>query len=465
MDTDKWSKYLSYVVLARREYFGGIMSSVFSKFLELIENQITPLAGKIGQQKYVQCIRDGFVIALPFIIVGSFTLVFAFPPFDPKTKFYFGQLWLEFAHRYHDQLMLPYNLTMGIMSIFVCFGTAASLARRYGLEPVTAGLLALAGFLIVAATFKDGAISTTYFGGPGVFTALIVAIYSTELYYFLKRKNITIRMPEEVPVGVARSFEALIPVIAIVVSLEIINLIVIHYSGLPIPGAIMQLLKPLVAASDSLPAILLAVLLCQVLWFAGIHGASIVTGILYPFWLTNLAANQHALALGEPLPHIFLQGFWDHYLLIGGVGSTLPLAFLLLFSKSVQLRAVGKMGVVPGFFNINEPILFGAPIIMNPVFFLPFLLVPMLNATLAYFMLKLDIVARVVSLTPWTAPAPIGAAWAANWALSPVILCLVCLCISAILYYPFVKAYEHTLVKSEAREAVEEVAELAESRC
>ncbi|CCK06841.1 PTS system, cellobiose-specific IIC component [Cronobacter sakazakii 696] len=169
-----------------------------------------------------------------------------------------------------------------------------------------------------------------------------------------------------------------------------------------------------------------------------------------PFWMANLSANQAALAAGQALPHIYLQGFWDHYLLIGGVGSTLPLAFLLLRSRAVHLRTIGKMGVVPSMFNINEPILFGAPVIMNPVFFLPFILVPMVNAVLAWTATKLGWLAQVVSLTPWTTPAPIGASWAANWAFSPVIMCLICMVMSALMYYPFVKAYERTLQKQEA---------------
>ena len=152
------------------------------------------------------------------------------------------------------------------------------------------------------------------------------------------------------------------------------------------------------------------------------------------------------------MPHIFLQGFWDHYLLIGGVGSTLPLAILLMRSKAVHLRTIGKMGIVPGLFNINEPILFGAPIIMNPVFVLPFILVPMINAVFAWFAVDLGLVARVVSLTPWTTPGPIGASWAANWAVSPVILSLFCMCSAALMYLPFLKAYEKQLLEKEALE-------------
>lgn len=439
------------------------MSSLYAKLIQVIEQKITPMAGAVGQQKYVTSIRDGFITALPFMIVGSFMLVFIFPPFSPDTSWGFARAWLQFSLDHREALMLPFNFSMGIMTIFISVGIAASLAKHHDLDALTAGMLSLMAFLLVAAPLKDGQISTAYFSGQGIFTAILVAIYSTELYAFLKRHNITIRLPPEVPTGVARSFEILIPVLAIVVTLHPLNLFIEAQLGMIIPEAIMSLVKPLVAASDTLPAILLSVLVCQVLWFAGIHGALIVTGIMNPFWMANLSVNQAAMAAGQAIPHIYVQGFWDHYLLIGGVGSTLPLALLLLRSKAVHLRTIGRMGVVPGMFNINEPILFGAPIIMNPLFFLPFVLVPMVNATLAYFALDFDLVSRVVSMTPWTTPAPIGASWAANWSFSPVILCLLCMVTSATMYFPFLKAYEKQLLEQEHENAVEQSEEAAQS--
>ncbi|AJF74596.1 MULTISPECIES: PTS sugar transporter subunit IIC [Raoultella] len=429
------------------------MSSLYAKLIAVIEQKITPMAGAIGQQKYVTSIRDGFITALPFMIVGSFLLVFIFPPFSPDTSWGFARAWLQFSLDHREALMLPFNFSMGVMTLFIAVGIAASLAKHHNLDSLTAGMLSLMSFLLVAAPLKDGQISTAYFSGQGIFTAILVAIYSTELYAFLKRHNVTIRLPPEVPAGVARSFEILIPVLAVVLTLHPLNLFIEAQLGMIIPEAIMSLVKPLVAASDTLPAILISVLVCQVLWFAGIHGALIVTGIMNPFWMANLSINQAAMAAGTAIPHIYVQGFWDHYLLIGGVGSTLPLALMLLRSKAVHLRTIGRMGVVPGVFNINEPILFGAPIIMNPLFFLPFVLVPMINATLAWFALKLDLVSRVVSMTPWTTPAPIGASWAANWSFSPVIMCLICMGTAMVMYLPFLRAYEKQLLSQESHNA------------
>lgn len=429
------------------------MSTRFDKLSDIIESKITPIAGKIGQQKYITSIRDGFIAALPFMIVGSFMLVFIFPPFSEHTTWGFAKAWLAFSAKHRDVLMLPFNLSMGIMTLFISVGVAASLARHYKLDPITTGLLSLMAFLLVAAPYKDGTISTQYFSGQGIFTALVVSIYSTEVYAFLKRHHITIRLPPQVPTGVSRSFEILVPVLAIIFTLYPLNLILEHETGMILPAWIMSLVAPLVSASDSLPAVLLSVLICQILWFAGIHGALIVTGIMNPFWMANLSANQMALAAGQAIPHIYTQGFWDHYLLIGGVGSTLPLALLLLRSKAVHLKTIGRMGVIPGLFNINEPILFGAPVIMNPLFFLPFVFIPMINAVIAYAATYWGLLPRVVSMTAWTTPAPIGASWAANWAITPVFMCLFCMFTSALMYLPFLKVYEKQLLKEEASKA------------
>lgn len=425
------------------------MNSFYNFLVGIIEKRLAPMAGVIAQQRYVLAIRDGFIAALPFMIVGSFMLVFIFPPISSNTTFQFAKAWLNFSANYREQLMLPFNMSMGLMTIFISVGVGASLGKQYSLDPITTGLLSLMSFMLVAADLKNGALSMQYFSGQGIFTALLCSIYATEVYRWLKKRNITIKLPEQVPPGVSRSFEVLIPVIVIMITLHPLNLFIEHATGMILPEAIMAMLKPLVAASDSLLAVILAVLLCQILWFAGIHGTMIVTGIMNPFWMANLASNQAALAAGEAIPHTFVQGFWDHFLFIGGVGSTLPLAILLIRSRAAHLRTIGRMGFVPGLFNINEPILFGAPIIMNPILFIPFVFIPVINAILAWYAIDLGLVEKVVMMTAWTTPAPIGASWATNWAIAPVILCFICMAIATLMYYPFVKAYEKTLLAAD----------------
>jgi PTS system cellobiose-specific IIC component len=223
-----------------------------------------------------------------------------------------------------------------------------------------------------------------------------------------------------------------------------------HQFGMILPDAIMAVFKPLISAADSLPAILFAVFLCHVLWFAGIHGAAIVGGILAPFYLVNLGLNQAALAAGQPLPHIFVEPFWSFFIVLGGSGATLGLVLLYMGSKSAHLRSIGKLGIVPAMFNINEPVIFGSPIVMNPVLFFPFIVAPMVNATIAWFAVSGDLIGKVISLVPWTAPAPIGAAWGAGWQMGNGLLVLALIVIDLLIYLPFFKVYEKQLLAQEA---------------
>lgn len=223
-----------------------------------------------------------------------------------------------------------------------------------------------------------------------------------------------------------------------------------------LPQAIMALFQPLISAADSLPAILLAVLICHLLWFAGIHGSAIVSGMLQAFWLTNLGLNQTDLAAGLPLTHIMTEAFWNFLIVIGGSGATFGLVLLFLRSKSVHLRAMGKLSLVPSMFNINEPVIFGTPIVMNPTFFIPFILSPMINAVVAYTAVTTNLLPHMISLVPWTSPAPIGAAWAMGWDFRVTVLVLLLMALSALIYYPFFKVYEKQLLAQEQAEPAPE---------
>lgn len=216
-------------------------------------------------------------------------------------------------------------------------------------------------------------------------------------------------MPDEVPLMTRNGFQLLIPLLVVMLSISVMNAILLQTTGRIVPELISEAVRPLVLASDTLMAVLISLFICNLLWFIGIHGALIITGIMNPFWMTYLFENQQALAAGSPtLPHIYLQGFWDFYLLIGGIGSTLPLVLMAMRSRSRQLKSVAKIGLLPSLFNINEPILFGFPVIMNPVFLLPFLFVPLINACIAWYLTQLGILDRAVAMLPWSMPSRWG---------------------------------------------------------
>jgi PTS system cellobiose-specific IIC component len=182
-----------------------------------------------------------------------------------------------------------------------------------------------------------------------------------------------------------------------------------------------------------------------VLWFAGLHGVNVVVAIINPIILTNLAANQEALQAGKSLPHIFAGGFLDSFVYLGGAGATLGLAIAMSRSKSEHLSAIGKLGTIPGLFNINEPIIFGAPIVMNPILFIPFIGIPIINATIAWYALKFGLVGKIVTLVPWTTPGPIAAFLSTNFGVTALLLSTFLVFLSYVIYKPFVAVYEKEL--------------------
>ena len=419
-------------------------------FFDFIENKVSPIAARAGTQRHIMAVRDGFIGAMPFMIVGSFLLVFAFPPFSPDTTFFLGQWWNAMSKAYFNEIMTPFNMSMGIMACYISAGIAFNLAQSYKLDAFPCAMLSLMTFLLIAAPMKDGTLPANFLGGTGIFTTIIVGIYVTELMRFLKVRNIGIKLPEQVPEKIRQSFNLLIPAMIVILTIYPLNLFLQHQFGMLLPDLIMAVFKPLISAADSLPAILFAVFLCHTLWFAGIHGAAIVGGILAPFYLVNLGLNQDALAAGQALPHTFVEAFWSFFITLGGSGATLALVFLYMRSKSAHLRSIGKLGVVPALFNINEPVIFGSPIVMNPILFFPFVVAPMVNATIAWFATSSGLIGKVISLVPWTAPAPIGAAWGAGWQMSNGLMVIALLVIDFMIYLPFFKIYEKQLLAQEA---------------
>ncbi|MBD1574864.1 PTS sugar transporter subunit IIC [Vibrio sp. S11_S32] len=412
--------------------------------MKRVERHISPIANWLASSKHLIAIRDGFQISMPFIVVGSLFVPFIFPPFNPSNYPSINAFLLE----YRAFFSTMFEHTMGLIALFIAFGASASLAKQYGIPERLSGLTGCVAFLLLTGTIEHAS-PGSYLGGNGLFTAIISSIYSIEVIRFFYRKGWYFDMPEEVPLITRNGFKLILPLLFIMLSLAIINLTLKHYTGLYFPQLITDIFKPLVIASDTLTAVLLSLLLCQLLWFMGIHGSLIVTGIMNPFWLSGLIANQTALAAGAPVPHIYLQGFWDYYLLIGGVGSTLPLVFMALKSRSKQLSSVGKIGLIPSMFNINEPILFGFPIIMNPMFFLPFVCVPLINATLAWHFTQLGLLDPFISMLPWSMPAPIGASLSANGSWHNILMVLFAMFNSWMIYRPFFKVYEKQLISQE----------------
>ncbi len=421
----------------------------FDRVLSFVENVVAPVAGKISAQRHVNAIKDGFVSTMPFLIVGSLLLVLAFPP--SEGNFFFDGWHGLIAAIGKDNIMAPFQLSMGIFALYASFGIAFSLAEAYKLRAMNTGMLSMFAFLLAVAPMVNveigGVLPGAFLGGTGAFTAILCGLLVPEMQRLLIKYNIRIKMPDAVPPKISASFDLLIPIVFISVIIMSVN-VYLGQHDLKIPTAIMQLFQPLVMASDSYIACLIAVLIVQVLWFSGIHGGSVVGGIIGPMLLINLGLNQDALAAGEPLPAIFINPVMDFFIFVGGAGGTWGLVLMMMRSKATQLKTIGKMSIVPGTFNINEPVIFGTPIVMNPIYFIPWLLAPTINTSIVWLAFKTGFVAKIIAIPPWTMPAPIGAIIATNSGTAALVV-LSSVVVSALVFYPFLKIHERQLLKEE----------------
>ena len=424
-------------------------SQVFEKIMAGMEKHLLPIAGKVGNIKYLAAIRDGMINAMPFLIVGSLLLLLLnMPVTDPESVIYVA--WYANLMEAHKANWLqPFYASLGMASIFISFSVGSNLAKIYKLPSTPGGFLSLFAFLIVAAPV-DGwppAVNASFLDTNGMFTAICFSILAIEVYRFMLSKGMTIKLPEQVPPAISRSFEALTPVVALILILQPLNLFVasLGEGGMLVPELVAKLFAPMVSALDTLPGLLLLVFGYHILWFFGMHGTNILGGIAAPVALTNFQANNAAFLAGTAAPTIFAGSFLDMFVLLGGIGSTLGLAIAMALSKNAHLKSIGRISVAPGIFQINEPVMFGAPVVMNPILGIPFLTIPLISTVIAYFAAYHNLIGRVVTLVPWTTPAPLSALLATNFSVSALVLSLSLLVLSTLAYMPFLRMYEKTL--------------------
>lgn len=405
-----------------------------------LEKYFMPIASKIGQQRHLKALRDGIVAMIPLLLIGSLFLIAAFPPVP------FLAVCVE---PYAPTLLTVVNATFDILAIVVAFSTAFSLAGSYKMDTLAAGIFSVSVF-ILATMPNANEFNLTLLGSKGMFVAVILAIVVVEIQRVMIKKNIMINMPEGVPPEVARSFGALIPGFVVVVVVWLLNSILLGVTGLSIHGVINQLVTiPLLSLGGNIFATILAIFFGQLLWCFGLHGTALVDGIMRPIWMTFSQQNAVAKAAGEVLPNVISQQFIETFVLIGGSGTTLALAVLLFTTaKSKQLKALGKMAIWPSIFNINEIIIFGMPIVMNPIMWVPFILAPVTCVIFTYFALTTGLVERPYAYVPWTTPAFFsGFLVTGDWRAS--VLQLVNFLVASLIYYPFLKTLDNAKVLEE----------------
>ena len=426
---------------------------MFSK----LEKLLMPLADKLGKNKILVSIRDGFLITTPLIIVGSIFLLIANFPItgwgDMVAKF-LGEGWQTWFTNVSRS-------TFNVIAILTCMGTGYAYARELKGDRIQGAAVAIVSFLILMPTRipyigVDGEATVNglgfeYIGSNGLFLAIIISLSSVYIFNWVYKKGWTIKMPEGVPPAVADSFSALVPS-AIVMTMFF--LIRIGFEFTPYQTAhnfIYQVLQtPLQGAGNTLAAQLVYVFACSSFWFFGINGPAVANTVFEPITKILTMENLEAFQAGLPLPNIFTSAFGNFFTNYGGGGSTLSLVIvMLLFCKSKRISQLGKLSIVPGIFGINEPIIFGLPIVLNPVLIFPFIFIPMMNITLSYFATKIGIIPYTTGVSlPWTTPIAIsgylstGSLVASLWQLG--LLTLGCL-----IYLPFIKILDKQYLQEE----------------
>ena len=425
------------------------MSSMIERSSNWFERYLVPPLGALASSVYLQAVRDAFIIfTLPLILAGSIFLIVANPPVPALESL---------IKPYQSDILVPFELSFGLMALFLAFGVAYSLAQYRRTEPVQPGVLAMVLFLVASMPVRDLASLSLgevlpYLGAQGLLVAILIGIMTTEVMRWFRQSRFTIRLPKTVPPNVTRAFEALVPTLLLLTVVWGLEWFVsshtfvgpdhqVHQMTLPI--LFMNVFQPLVVVQDSYPAALLEIVLMMLLWSVGIHGMNVVTAIALPFWLSTLAGNVnggHGIVT-EPFFHIFAH--------LGGSGATWPLVIYMLRSRSAQLRVVGKVALGPAIFNINEPVTFGVPMALNPLMMIPFVLVPVTIVTINYIAFAVGLVHVPVIFQPFTVPVGISGFVATGGDIKGSLLQFFDLAVSALIYYPFFRAWERILVARE----------------
>lgn len=425
-----------------------------NNFFKKLEEKLMPMASFFQTQRHFLAIRDGLVTAVPLTIIGSMFLLIAAPPVTADNLSPSGigiidsflQAWFNFATKYGDILKAPFRATMGIMALMIVFVIAYSLARHYGKNALNYSVYTTAIFVLIVAPVTGGQIATKFLDSKGIILAIMVGLLSVEIMKFVEDKGWTIKMPKGVPPVVERSFKTLIPFTISLVALYSIALVVQLSTNMLTAEAIYYMFSKFSTAIENVFIIAPLTAFENLLFAFGVHPTAVVGPLLDPLQLINQGNNAAVYELTRSfsgLPHVYTQSFWAFYVALGGGGATLALCLLLLRSKKKASREIGKIAIIPSIFNINEPVIFGLPIFLNPILIIPFMIAPTVNIFLGWFATVIGLVNPAVYLAPWTVPAPLGAL-ISTMDIKALILVIVMIIIDALIYAPFLKIHEKT---------------------
>ena len=419
-----------------------------NKLIAFIEKG-KPFFEKLSRNIYLRAIRDGFIAGMPVILFSSIFILIAFVPNS------WGFKWSDEVVAF---LMKPYSYSMGILALLVAGTTAKSLTdsvnrsmeKTNQINYMSTLLAAIVGLLMLAADPIENGLATGFLGTKGLLSAFLAAFVTVAIYKVCVKNNVTIRMPDEVPPNISQVFKDVIPFTLSVVSLYALDLLARHFVGASVAESIGKFFAPLFSAADGYLGITIIFGAFAFFWFVGIHGPSIVEPAIAAITYANAEVNLNLLQQGMHADKILTSGTQMFIVTMGGTGATLVVPFMFMWlTKSKRNRAIGRASVVPTFFGVNEPILFGAPLVLNPIFFIPFIFAPIANVWIFKFFIETLGMNSFTANLPWTTPAPLGLVLGTNFQVLSFILAALLIVVDVIIYYPFLKVYDEQILKEE----------------
>lgn len=421
--------------------------------------KVAPISNKISNEPHLVALRDGLVNLVPYTVIGGFSTLLANPPVDPKmvkpTNWFFDFLlgWYYWAKANSAALLTPYNLSIGIISVYVVLGVAYQLAKHYKMAAFPTCLVSLMSFLCIASPLtvdKTGQWHMALAGlsSNSMFAAIVVALVSVHITHFMQTHKMTIKMPDTVPANVTAPFEAMFPLVANVLFWMILNGISQSTLHAGLSDLIFKIFEPILHVGASLPAMMFLTELALIFWFFGIHGDNMIGAVITPIITANIAQNMQEYAAHKPITNIFANNF--HFIFGEAVVYCAILWSMLLFAKSPQLHALSRIALPANLFNVNEPQVFGIPTVMNLLTFIPSFICLFLDLPIAYFASKLGLMSKTVLSLPWTMPAPLyaiistldwraGVVWFIEFFLDLAIMT------------PFMRMYDRQLIEESAK--------------
>lgn len=429
------------------------------KLIRFIEKG-RPFFEKVSKNRYLRALMNGFVALMPVVIFSSIFMLIAFVP--NVFGFFWSDQTLEF-------LLAPYDYTMGFMGFVIAGTMAKSLTDSFNKDlpidkqivPMSTIVASLLGMLFLSTDLTETGITTDFLGTSGIMAAFVSAVVVVNMYYLFIKRNITINLPNEVPGNIASAFEDIMPFSMSIIVIYVINLITRGLTGTHFAQFIIELFQPLFKVADSYAGLIIIALAISFFWFIGIHGPSVVLPAINAIMYQNLTLNQELIQAGERAVHTLTPMVQSFIISIGGTGATFVVPYMFMWlAKSKRNKAVGKAAFIPSSFAVNEPLLFGAPLILNPVFFIPFMLAPAVNVVIYKLFVDVLQMSALSFDIPWTTPGPIGLVMSAGFVPLSFLLAAVILAVDFAIYYPFFKVYDKQILEEELENEANHVDEV-----